>query len=422
VPVLSNRMLVTESLPLNMDGQKAKHFQFEKLIKSKESATRQNQSLTVEYTTNPVWYAVQSLPYLMEFPYECAEQTFNRFYANALASHLVQVSPALQAIFEKWKNSDTTALFSNLQKNEELKSVLLQETPWVLQAQGEAQQKKNLAILFDLIRMRTELKSAFDKLRQMQTESGGFAWFKGGPENRYITQYIISGIGKLLKLKAIPTELQVAFHKIIVDGIVFLDKQIKLDYEMQMRGPAQPLNPIQIQYLYMRSFFPEITVPGNVFDALNHFRKLSIEKWTEESVYMKGLIALFLNRTGESKTATDILASLKENSAYSGELGMYWTSVKNGYYWQEAPVETQSLLIEAFQELHADQNSIDHMKFWLLQQKHTNHWPTTKATADACYALLLNGNNWIESRQAVSIQLGNYKINSNEEQTEAGTG
>ena len=101
---------------------------------------------------------------------------------------------------------------------------------------------------------------------------------------------------------------------------------------------------------------------------------------------------------------------------------MYWTSVKNGYYWQEAPVETQSLLIEAFQELHADQNSIDHMKFWLLQQKRTNHWPTTKATADACYALLLNGNDWIASQQGVSIQLGNYKINSNEEKTEAGTG
>ena len=110
----------------------------------------------------------------------------------------------MQAVFEKWKNMDTSALLSNLQKNEELKSVLLRETPWVLEAQTETQQKKNLALLFDMIKMRDALKSALDKLRQMQSEDGGFAWFKGGREDRFITQYIISGIGRLRKLKSIP--------------------------------------------------------------------------------------------------------------------------------------------------------------------------------------------------------------------------
>ncbi len=119
----------------------------------------------MEYTTNPAWYAVQSLPYLMEFPYECAEQTFNRFYANALATQIVSGSPGIKAIFEQWKNMDTAALFSNLQKNEELKTVLLRETPWVLEAQNENQQKKNLALLFDMVRMSRELKSALDKLK-----------------------------------------------------------------------------------------------------------------------------------------------------------------------------------------------------------------------------------------------------------------
>jgi hypothetical protein len=137
---------------------------------------------------------------------------------------------------------------------------------------------------------------------------------------------------------------------------------------------------------------------------------------------MQGMISLFLNRSGDGKTAKDILASLIENATISNELGMYWKSVSNGYYWQEAPVETQALLIEAFRELHADQNTIDQMKIWLLQQKRTSHWPTTKATADACYALLLNGSDWISSQQTVNIQLGEYKISSGEEKTEAGTG
>jgi len=423
IPVLSNRMLVTESLPLNMNGQKEKHFLFGKLLKSGESNTLRNQSLTVEYTTNPAWYAVQSLPYLIEFPYECAEQTFNRFYANALASHIVQVSPAMQAVFEKWKNMDTSALLGYLQKNEELKSVLLRETPWVLQAQTETQQKRNLALLFDMMKMRGAVKSAFDKLHQMQSDDGGFAWFKGGREDRFITQYIISGIGRLRKLKSIPVELQVPLNNMARTAIAYLDKEIKSDYEKRNKSLAnQNLNPIQIQYLYARSFFPDMDVPGNAFNALNYYRKLSVEEWTKESVYMQGMIALFLSRTGDIKTANDIMASLKENAIHSNELGIYWKSVNNGFYWQEAPVETQSLLIETFQELRSDQNAIDQMKIWLLQQKRSNHWPSTKATADACYALLLNGNDWIASQQTVSIQLGNYKINSNEGKTEAGTG
>jgi Bacterial Alpha-2-macroglobulin MG10 domain/Alpha-2-macroglobulin family/MG2 domain len=423
IPVLSNRMLVTESLPLNMEGKEEKHFIFEKLLKSKESTSLQNQLLTVEYTTNPAWYAIQSLPYLMEFPYECAEQTFNRFYANALASLIIHFSPAMVVIFEKWKNTDTAALLSNLQKNEELKSILLRETPWVLQAQTETQQKRNLALLFDMIGMRAALKSALDKLQQMQSEDGGFAWFKGGRDDRYITQYIISGIGRLRKLKAIPPDLKNVLNKMASSGIAFLDKEINSDYERRDKSPVnQNLDPIQIQYLYMRSFFPEMDIPGDLLKAMNYYRKISAEKWTKESAFMQGMIAVFLNRTGDIKTAKDILASLKENASSSPELGMFWKSVNNGFYWQEAPVETQSLLIEAFQELHADQNAIDRMKYWLLQQKRSSHWPTTKATADACYALLLSGSDWLASQQTVSIQLGNYEINSNEEKTEAGAG
>ena len=101
IPVLSNRILVTESLPLNVDRQKEKHFRFEKLIEADQSNTLQSQFLTVEFTTNPVWYVIQSLPYLIEFPDECTEQTFNRFYANALASHIVEISPSIRAVFEK---------------------------------------------------------------------------------------------------------------------------------------------------------------------------------------------------------------------------------------------------------------------------------------------------------------------------------
>ena len=135
-------MLVTETLPLNMRGNGTKNFKLDKLINSGNSETLITQSLTIEYTSNPAWYAVQALPYMMEYPYECAEQTWNRYYANSLATTIANSSPKIKSVFEQWKTVDTAALLSNLQKNEELKSVCPEEAPWVLQAKTKRSKRK----------------------------------------------------------------------------------------------------------------------------------------------------------------------------------------------------------------------------------------------------------------------------------------
>ncbi|HWJ27539.1 MAG TPA: alpha-2-macroglobulin family protein, partial [Flavisolibacter sp.] len=278
LPVLSNKLLVTETLPLPMRGTGNKQFTFEKLLQSGNSETLQNQALTVEYTSNPAWYAVQALPYLMEFPYECAEQTWNRYYANALASKIAGSSPRMKQIFEQWKNADTAAFLSNLQKNQELKSVLLEETPWVLQATSEEQQKKNIALLFDMMRMNNELKSNLEKLQQMQSENGGFVWFKGGPDDRYITQYIVTGIGHLKKL-GVSTNTLVPILK---GAIPYLDKKIKEDYDNLIKYKAdlskQQISYLQIQYLYMRSFF-DISLDAASKKAYDYYRAQSQKYW-----------------------------------------------------------------------------------------------------------------------------------------------
>jgi alpha-2-macroglobulin-like protein/alpha-2-macroglobulin family protein/MG2 domain-containing protein len=427
LPVLSNRMLVTESLPLNMRGNGTKNFKFEKLLQSGNSETLNHHSFTVEFTSNPAWYAVQALPYLMEYPYECAEQTFNRFYANALASKIINSSPRIKAIFEKWKTSDTSALLSNLQKNQELKSVLLQETPWVLEAKTEAQQKKNIALLFDMAVMSRQLESAITKLQDMQTDGGGFVWFKGGPDDRYITQYILTGIGHLKKLNALPPSLNEKLNDIIKKALSYLDKKIKEDYNNLVKHKLNinttGLGYAQIQYLYMRSFFSDYALPGESFTGMNYFRKQSQQAWLLQNKFMQGMIALSLFRTGDVQKAKDILASLKQNAIVNEEAGMYWKDVNAGYYWQQAPVETQSLLIEAFTEINKDTKTVNDLKTWLLKQKQTQNWKTTKATADACYALLLQGTDWIANNSSVEITTGDkVVINSNDANAEAGTG
>ena len=423
LPVLTNRMLVTESMPINMKDAGSKDFKFEKLLNSGSSSSLQHHAVTVEYTTNPVWHAEQALPYLMEYPYECAEQTWNRYYANALATMIANSSPRIKQIFETWKIKDTAALMSNLQKNQELKAVLLEETPWVLQAKNEEQQKKNIALLFDLVRMSKEMNSEYEKLKQMQSSNGGFVWFKGGPDNAYITQYIITGIGHLKKLGVDIKKL-----KPITDAAIpYLDNQIKKQYDELIKNKTDlnkytPGN-YEVQYLYMRSFFPEIKIATASKTAYDYFRSRSQKTWTKQSKYMQGMIALLLHRTNDATTPAAILRSLKETSITNEEMGMYWKEQTNaGYYWYQAPIETQSLLIEAFNEAGKDVKTVDDLKTWLLKNKQTTNWKTTKATAEACYALLLQGTKMLDDMSTVEIKLGNSTFKSSDNKTEAGTG
>jgi uncharacterized protein YfaS (alpha-2-macroglobulin family) len=436
LPVLTNRMLVTETMPLPMRGTGTKNFVFDKLLKSGSNETLQNYALTVEYTSNPAWYAVQALPYLMEFPYECAEQTWNRYYANSLASKIANSSPRIKQIFEQWKTKDTAALLSNLQKNQELKSVLLEETPWVLEAKNEEQQKKNIALLFDIVKMSSELNSSYDKLKQMQSSNGGFVWFNGGPDDRYITQYIITGIGHLKKIKGYANRQDDKLKQILSTAIPYLDRKIKEDYDYLIKNKTnlknQNISYAQVQYLYMRSFFPEFKIEGASQTAHNYYYKQSQQFWTKQNKYMQGMIALALGRTNDNKTSVDILKSLKETSITNEELGMYWSQTpagkdqSSGWFWYEAPIETQALLIEAFQEIGKDPKTADDLRTWLLKNKQTNNWKTTKATAEACYALLqgtapiaIGG---LINEPTVEIKLGNTIINSNDNKQETGTG
>jgi hypothetical protein len=422
MPVLTNRMLVTETLPLNVKRSGTKNFTFEKLLNADSSETLQHQSFTVEFTSNPVWHAVQALPYLMEYPYECAEQTWNRYYANALASRIANSSPSIKKIFESWKTLDTAALLSNLQKNPELKAILLEETPWVLQAKTEEQQKKNIALLFDMVRMSNEMNSNYEKLKQMQTKGGAFVWFTGGPANRYITQYIVTGIGHLKKL-GVETEKA---ESITSSAIQYLDNQIIKDYADLKKNKTDltKYSPDHdnLQYLYMRSFFTDKKIESESQTAYNYFRRRAQQTWTKQSKYMQAMIALMLHRTGDTKTAAAILLSLKETSINNEELGRYWKENSGGWFWHQAPIETQALLIEAFSEIGKDVTTVDELKTWLLKNKQTKNWRTTKATAEACYALLLQGTDLLSNEPVVEIKFGNILVRSTDNKQEAGTG
>jgi hypothetical protein len=412
VPVISRRILLTESLPLPIRGPATKKFEFSKLIHSGNSKSLQHQSLTVQMVSNPAWYAVLALPYLMEYPHECSEQIFNRLYANALARTVAGSDPKIHRVFEQWRN--TPALDSPLEKNQDLKSVALEETPWFRQAQSESQARKNVGILFDDNRLNYEVARTLEKLSQMQLEDGSWPWFPGGRGNDYITLYVTTGFGRLRHLGA---DVNVAPA---LRSLAHLDALMTERYERIQRLPEPAKyvpGPTDALFLYGRSFFlKDQAIAQQHRKAIDFFLNQSRKFWLKTDCRQsQGQLAIALERFSAATGAKDpvpaeIMTSVKERSVTNEEFGMFWRETELSWWWYRAPIETQALMIEAFDEVMHDQAAVENCKVWLLKQKQTQDWKTTKATADAVYALLLRGRDLLSSDALVQVKLDGKDI------------
>jgi hypothetical protein len=431
LPVLVNKMLVTESMPLPIRSKQTKEFKLEKLINSSKSSTLRHHSLTLEFTANPAWYAVQALPYMMEFPYECAEQIFARYYSNILATYIVNSKPEIKKVFDEWSNyPDSEALLSNLEKNQELKALILEETPWVRDAKNETERKKRVGLLFDLNKMSKETDRALRKLKKMQKPEGGWVWFEGFPPDRYITQHIISGFGHLDHLGVMQVKDKRDVWNMVADGIAFIDREIVTEYNYLKRlytaeqMKQDRLSYMATHYLYTRSFFLDyVSIPQSTKEAYDYFKAQAQQYWLSKGLYSQGMIALALHRNEDKVIPAKILKSLDERSIKNEEMGMFWQQNTAGYFWWQAPIETQSILTEAFHEISSNTQIVDDLKTWLLKQKQVQDWKTTKATTEAVYVLLLTGTDWLATEADIEIKVGDQVFDLKKEPNiEAGTG
>jgi uncharacterized protein YfaS (alpha-2-macroglobulin family)/outer membrane protein assembly factor BamD (BamD/ComL family) len=425
LPVLSRRILVTESLPLPIRGQQSKDFNFKRLLESKGSTTIQHQSLTVQMASNPSWYAVMSLPYLMEYPHQCSEQIFNRFYANSLAHRIATSDPKIEKVFDQWRG--TPALDSPLTKNQDLKAVLLEESPWQQAADTESQSRRNVGILFDQNRLNDEMARALAELAERQLPDGRWSWFPGGTGNDYITLYITTGFGRLQHLGA-KFDPAAAIRSLgSLDNWMAMRHREALQAMKQSKwkpGDKLPnfLDSTIAMYLYGRSFFStEHPIGPQHQESLKFWLEQCKLYWLQlPSLQSQGHLAIALNRLGDKQTSTKIMVSLKERSLTNEEMGTYWRSAPEFYWWYHAPIESQAVLIEAFDEVARDAVMVENCKVWLLKQKQTQNWKTTKATADAVYALLLRGTNVFASDKIVQVSLAGELVRP--DAVEAGTG
>ncbi len=426
LPVLTNRQLVTETLPLYLPNDTTQKFSFNKLLQHNNDRIS-NQSFAVEYTVNPIWNTVMAIPYLTGTSAETAIQIFNQLYAVQLGAYILNRSPVISTVFETL-NKDSTVLQSNLEKNAALKQLLLEETPWVFAAGNETYNMQQLAQFFTRNTSNFAATEWISKLEELQLPDGAFSWIKNGPADRYITQYILTGIGRLKRLGALSPDLALQLKPLLLKTLKYADAAISRDYrELNRPKVVQAIAPLQythIEYLYMRSFFRDIAIDDK--GAYDYFYNLCKTGWQKQNSYARAMIALITYRNKEEQWAVQqIVPSLLENSINDPLKGMFW---KTAYTrsWFQSPVTHQSMLISCFEEINLEEKkytrAINAMRTWLLLNKQTNNWKTDIATADACYALLLNGSNWLNDKRSVQIDLGKYNINSATQKTTAGSG
>ena len=421
LPVLSSEIFMTQTLPITVKAETEKTFDFE-AIANPDSHER-DYSLTLNFSTNPVWYAVQALPYLANISTDRAETAFYVFYANTLSSYIADNIPNLLNYIKKWQIETPDALLSQLEKDQDLKAIMLQETPWVLEAKSETEQRNRIATLFEINTIRNQQTNALKLIQQKQKYNGGWPWMDGMPESAYITTYILSGMGKLQKMGAwssLSKSDQNMAQSICDKAVRYLEYDVAETYRYMKKyskGKNWPISSTTLAELYALSFFKEQNSDKDFAKAKKYYLESLDKEWTSFNFNQRSKGALVLYRNGNEKTAKLMIQSFKECAQKNEQIGMYWPKK---YFSFESHIATHANIMAAFAEIDQDQKMIDQLRVWLLTQKQTNSWENSASTADAIYALLMRGSDWFAEGKEVTLRFGNTPIDN--EGGVAGTG
>ncbi len=412
LPVLSNEVLVTESTPIYMKGEGEKVI----TVPANKKTSYRPYLQTLEISANPVWYAVQALPTLTRPSDNSASAWFASYYSNILATSIVNANPRMRAIIDQWSaaGKDAASLLSNLEKNEELKTILLEETPWVLDAENETEQIQRLNTLFDLNRAESQRAEALRELIRLQREDGAWGWFGGFGADKHVTTMILQGMADLVHLNAI--QYAQDEKEMQMNALRYLDGQIEKEYEWLKKHNPNWKNTMptswQLDYMLMRSRYRDIPELKETREAIRFYTDQAEKQWNKLPVRMRVQTALLLYRNGKKETSGSIMNWFKRTATQSEEQGLYWANNRRTGFSPVSPIETHALLMTAFAEIPVKDMDVDKMKQWLLNQKRTQNWETTPATLNAIYALLLTGGDWLAENSRVVVAWGKDSIDS----------
>lgn len=451
LPVLTNKMEVTETLPIYLKGNGEKTFTMDKLIAlsgvpgDNKDGTKEKESkkLVLELTTNPIWNVVMALPDVQIGDKPSGMGIMHKLYADAMGAYVINKYPEIARVIHTWaaetaSGENKDALLSALEKNPDLKSILLKQTPWVLDANNETAQHKALVRFFDKAALDSAQRSLVGRLMNLQQSDGGFSWFSGGQTDILSTQNVLGGVHQLLRGKLKGPSLEIPLSKIAADAGQYLSSYYTMNYEGWLNRQNEvsaslrsakatgnrsdkkpdtlyPIGAMEIQYLYVLSMNPEAT--GSLNEMQRFFLKQETASWQQRSVYLQLMIAATQYRMGDRDFAIHtVLKSLLDRTVRSEVLGMYWKQEARYYSWYENNLQAQALAISLLTEIGNDagypewKNDLAELERYLISQKQVNHWPATQTTVDACVAMIDAAPENLVSQRQTEVMLGNQTL------------
>ena len=391
LPVLPDKEYVTKTVPYTQHEPGVKTIDLTRLF---PIGTTQ-QKLTVEYTNNPAWLMVQSLPILGQ-PWEhSAIDQAASYYSNLLAKTLLDKNPQVKTTFEAWKReSNQTSLTSQLEKNQELKDLVLNETPWVGAADRESEQKQRLADFFDENGINNRLEMAVGKLQKLQNADGSFSWYPGMQGSNQITVAVLEMMVRLNKMVGNHSSLQTLNPSLDKAFGYVAQEMVKLvnDLKKEAKKGRKPTFPsfTALRWLYLCALDGR-ALPSDVKTANNYLIALLKKDIKHQTIYEKALTAIVLATHGEQQKAREYVQSLKEYTVFTEEMGRYYDTRRASYSWYDYKIPTEVAAIEAIQQVTPqDTKTVDEMRRWLLQEKRTQAWDTPINSVNAIWAFLAN--------------------------------
>jgi hypothetical protein len=405
LPVMPNKELVTEALPIFIHGNEQKTFRLTGLTKQ-NIEDKQNYKYVFEFTPNPKWNIINTLAYLAGYPYDCAEQTFDKYFACCLAEHISRHNSLVNQFFNHTGKTMPEAMMSALEANPDVKSCLLEETPWMFDAKTGTGTLQKIAALFNSKDIEEKKNDLLEKLENFQNTDGGIAWFMGMKSSHYISWYLLEALGKINKLGELHSfeKQQPQFLKNLID---YCDNILVTWHQQVIKRKQAVVTMDQnlfVDYAYARSYFlKDYPLSLQKKEAYQYLLGRFRTQWQKSYPFQRPMMALILYRNQDYLTSNQIIESIKEMAVKDPEKGMFWSTKQNVYdYYSQ--IDNQAFTLELFVETHQDQHDIDEMENWLYLQCKDNKWSSTITTARACYSLLL------PNKGKVSVSAGTFKL------------
>ena len=391
LPILSDRQPVVSTQPFTIVGAGEKTLDVAATLAGMKNASQTRVSL--EYTAHPAWLLIQSLPSLTQPDSKNAVSLCASFYANALARHLVQAQPRIKDVMARWKQElgTETSETSQLAKNQDVKDLLLAETPWTADAADETEQHRQLINFFDGNMVDNRQETLLAELTKLQRPDGSFSWFPGMAGSRYLTGEVALQLTRLAMLTGEDTPAASAVRTralgYMLDCMV---KDVARMKQQEKQGhKVKSLDSESLLQLYVTAL-DQTRMKDSRKDAHDYLMNILVKQPVFEDIRSKALAAVVLARTGHKNLAKDYVESIRQHTVCTETMGRYFDGARAAYSWSDYRMPTQVTAVEALQLVAPDdRQTISEMQRWILQQKRTQRWTSPVVAMESIYAFFV---------------------------------